>query len=197
MINLFPTPVYKFSLTGHETYKNKFIKPILKKYRENPASTFDWAANCNSWQVKADDINIDLTDICKEIMQGCKQYLIELEAVGHFKIWGNWFNVHTSDMYQEVHDHVPSFISGTYYLQFDKEKDNPLTFVSDNSSFTNMALAMGIPIKEHKYVKLDVDEGDVLLFPSTLRHMVTKAKEPHTTLRITNSFNIRAFTPQL
>lgn len=178
LFKLFPIPVYKFSLAGHETYKNKLIEPIVKKYTDNPNSICDWARHCDSWQVGVDDLGLDLKDLYVEIMEGCRKYLTEVQASGTFKIIESWFNVHTSDMYQEVHNHIPAFISGTYYIQFDKDKDNSLTFVSNNTDSVDLK-------------QLDVDEGDVILFPSTLRHMVNKAKEPHDNLRITNSFNIR------
>ena len=195
LFNLFPTPVYKFSLTGHKTYKEKLIKPIIKKYKDNPDSTFDWARNCNTWQIDAHAINTNLNDVYDEIMKGCTEYLEELKASGNFGIMDSWFNVHTSDMYQELHDHLPAFISGTYYIKFDKEKDSPLTFVSNNTQFTDVARVMNVPLGLSEWMQLDVNEGDVLLFPSTLRHMVIKAKVPHNNLRITNSFNIRPFIP--
>ena len=62
LINLFPIPVYKFSLAGHETYKNKFIKPIVKvDSNNNPI--------CN---IKPDDAVICFnfrTDRCRQITQ--------------------------------------------------------------------------------------------------------------------------------
>ena len=195
LFNLFPTPVYKFPLAGHKKYKEKLVKPIVKKYKENPDTTFDWAVNCNTWQIDARGINTKLDDVYDEIMKGCMEYLEELKASGNFAIMDSWFNVHTSDMYQEVHHHLPAFISGTYYIKFDKEKDSPLTFMSSNTSFTDVARAIEVPIEMRDYVQLDVDEGDVLLFPSTLRHMVIKAKVPHDNLRVTNSFNLRPFIP--
>ena len=195
LFNLFPTPVYKFPLAGHKKYKEKLVKPIVKKYKDNSAPSFDWAVNCNTWQIDAHEINTDLKDLYEEIMKGCMEYLEKLKTSGNFAIIDSWFNVHTSDMYQEIHDHLPAFISGTYYIQFDKKKDNALTFISGNTVFTDVSRAIGAPLGLSNNIQLDVEEGDVLLFPSTLRHMVIKAKVPHNNLRITNSFNLRPFIP--
>tara|TARA_Y100001937_G_scaffold10114_1_gene12405 strand:+ start:455 stop:1066 length:612 start_codon:yes stop_codon:yes gene_type:complete len=195
IVELFPTPVYKFSLSNHKKYKEKIIKPLLEKYNNNVSTSTAWTSGCNSWQLDAINLNLDFSDVYSEIMEGFKEYLdyLKVTAANTFGIIESWFNVHTYEMYQEEHGHMPNFISGTYYIQFDPEKDKALTFLNNNKEFIYSAWSMGVPVSRstlNHSVELDVKEGDVLLFPSTLHHMVLKAKEKHDNLRITNSFNI-------
>tara|TARA_R100000231_G_scaffold10198_1_gene12492 strand:+ start:184 stop:795 length:612 start_codon:yes stop_codon:yes gene_type:complete len=195
IVELFPTPVYKFSLSNHKEYKEKIMKPLLEKYNSNITTSTIWTSGCNSWQINLRELNLDMQDVYGEIMEGFKKYIDYLQVTANktFSIMESWFNVHTYDMYQEEHGHMPNFVSGTYYIQFDPEKDNALTFLNNNKEFIYSAWSMDVPVSRptlYHSIELDVEEGDVLLFPSTLHHMVLKAKQKHDNLRITNSFNI-------
>tara|TARA_Y100001972_G_scaffold108857_1_gene139222 strand:- start:49 stop:669 length:621 start_codon:yes stop_codon:yes gene_type:complete len=202
IFELFPTPVYKFSLSNHKKYKEKIMKPLLEKYNSNTPTSAFWASGCNSCQIDLRELNLDLHDVYDEIMEGFKKYLdyLEVQADRSFSIMESWFNVHTYEMYQEEHGHMPNFISGTYYIQFDPEKDNALTFLNNNKEFIYSAWSMNIPVSRstlNNSIQLDVKEGDVLLFPSTLHHLVLRSKQKHDNLRITNSFNIVPFAPRM
>ena len=202
IIELFPTPVYKFSLSNHKKYKEKIIEPLLEKYNSNTPTSTIWTSGCNSWQLDARNLDLDLQDVYGEIMEGFKKFIdyLEIKTDKTFSMIDSWFNVHTYEMYQEEHGHMPSFISGTYYIQFDAEKDNALTFLNNNKEFIYSAWSMNVPVSRstlNNKVQLNVEEGDVLLFPSTLHHMVLKSKQKHDNLRITNSFNIIPFTPTM
>ena len=202
IFELFPTPVYKFSLSNHKEYKEKITKTLLEKYEDNAQTSIPWTGNCNSWQIDLGELNLNMQDVYGEIMEGFKKYLdyLEVKADRSFSMIDSWFNVHTHEMYQEEHGHMPAFISGTYYIQFDKEKDNSLYFLSNNKEFIYSAWSMNVPVSRMNLdnkIQLDVEEGDVLLFPSTLHHNVPKSKVKHDNLRITNSFNIIPFNPTM
>tara|TARA_B000000557_G_scaffold177282_1_gene144470 strand:+ start:448 stop:1059 length:612 start_codon:yes stop_codon:yes gene_type:complete len=196
--NLFPTPVYKFSLAGHETYKKRLVKVLEQKFKDDPDSKAGFSKLCNTWQCHHSEVGVNLKDIYNEIIAEAMKYINQLTKHTYYTIADSWFNVHTSDMYQEVHEHTPSFISGNYYIQFDPEKDKSIIFINENKTFLYSSWAMNLPITKpelfSKYQLPDVKEGDVVLFPSTLNHMVAKS-EPHNQLRITNSFNIMPISP--
>ena len=194
IVHLFPTPVYKFSLTKHEVYKERLVNRLKQIFKDEPNRPAEWAVNCYSWQIEAHELDIDIRDLYDEIMSNLMKYVdyLQIGKDSYFQIFESWFNVHRHDMYQEEHGHMPSFVSGIYYLQFDKQKDQPVTFLSPDKTFLYSASTQNLPITNPqlsaKY-QLDIDEGDVILFPSTLHHMVLKSKS-HDQLRITNSFNI-------
>ena len=199
IIHLFPTPVYKFALAGHATYKKRLVKLLEQKFLSKSNKSAEWARCCNSWQIQAYDLDIQLQDMYEEIMKDVMKYIqyLQVNRPSYYTIFDSWFNVHTFDMYQEEHGHMPAFLSGIYYLQFDKEKDNSVYFLSPDKTFLYSSWAQGLPIINPELrtrTQLeDVNEGDVILFPSSLHHMVVKSK-PHDQLRITNSFNIAPAT---
>ena len=195
IVHLFPTPVWKFSLSKHDIYKRRLVRNLEHDFKTRPNLKASWAGLCNTWQCHMDDVSVPLNDLYDEIMAEVMKFIQHL-GVGkssYYKIVNSWFNVHTHDMYQEVHEHLPSFISGNYYLQFDPKKDKSLVFVNENKSFFYSSWAMDLPIMNPelmgKFQIPDIKEGDVLLFPATLNHFVPKS-DPHDQLRITNSFNI-------
>ena len=83
------------------------------------------------------EVTVPLKDLYDDIMAEVMKFIeyIGVSQGSYYKINDSWFNVHTHDMYQEVHGHLPSFISGNYYIQFDPEKDKSLVFMNENQSF--------------------------------------------------------------
>ena len=102
-----------------------------------------------------------------------------------------WINVHTCDMYQEVHNHVGRncILCGVYNLQLDK-KDRPLSFFKANTYLDNVAAIL--PIANVLDEDLDAAEGDLLLFAPTQFHRAPSAREKHGGHRITITFNVRS-----
>ena len=199
-IHLFPTPVWKFSLSKHEEYKRRLVGNLEHTFKTRPDLKARWSTLCHTWQCYINDVNVPLKDLYDDIMAEVMKFIeyIGVAESSYYKIGESWFNVHTHDMHQEVHNHPPSFISGVYYLQFDPKKDKSVIFMNENQSFFYSSFAMGLPINNPPLMSHcqipDIKEGDVLLFPSTLNHFVPKS-EPHDQLRITNSFNIMPVPP--
>ena len=111
-----------------------------------------------------------------------------------------WMNAYEKAHYQEGHTHLPGFFSGIHYVCFDPEHHNGTTFINPQSNIysylTNMmnsdceGTTIDMDVNRHldEMNDVDVEEGDVIIFPSTLEHMVKKNMSDK--LRITVSFNI-------
>ena len=102
-----------------------------------------------------------------------------------------WINVHTCDMFQEIHNHIGhnNILCGVYNLQLDK-KDRPLKFFKPNAYLDNVSAIL--PIDNVLYEDLDAAEGDLLLFAPTQYHIAPSAREKHSGHRITLTFNVRS-----
>ncbi|MEE2689478.1 MAG: TIGR02466 family protein [Pseudomonadota bacterium] len=98
-----------------------------------------------------------------------------------------WFNVYRSNDGQEPHNHNNSFISGSYYVSIPDGSSgirfhSPVCdnmFVPPTSQRTQLNRTL---------VEVDVEEGDLVLFPSWLKHSVQPAKFKNE--RISISFNV-------
>lgn len=187
---LFPTNVVVEQMTDHEEYKKLIVPKLLEEFKNNPEQKAPWATDCHTWQIPADGAGLDnlnngLLMAIESYFNylGCQPFKFEVKA---------WYNIHTSDMYQEVHDHVTDteVLSGIYYVQFDKEKDQPVVFVNDKKEYVNLLKYKGIPPSLEGDTDLEIAEGSLLLFPPNTKHYVPKAKVKHDGLRISLSFNV-------
>ena len=196
---LFPQPIYQSRLEGHSSYKENLIPKITKQYQDNINFKQTWGKESNSWSMRADEKAFILIDEVKQKISewfdyfnyGLINYLIE-----------PWFNVHTSEMYQETHNHIGHvhgfiFLCGIYYLQLDSAKDNSVVFVNNADNYLHRLNTHGLPVKHGYYEQntlnlLDIKEGDILLFNPDQPHFVPAAKCKHDGLRISLSFNVSA-----
>ena len=87
----------------------------------------------------------------------------------------------------------PDFInfSGVIFIQFDKDKDGKFYF--ENMNLDHTVLGYTHIFKQSPVLEPDVSEGDLIVFPSFVRHGVRMQK--HDTNRLTLSFNLNV-TPR-
>ena len=81
-----------------------------------------------------------------------------------------WANIYKQNEYAIVHDHLFSMFSIIYFLKANKD-DSPLIFTDSNISI--------IP-----------KEGTVVIFPSHLKHQVSKQKLNQTRITLSGNINV-------
>lgn len=180
---LFETSIFKFQIKLQN--KEEIIKIIKNKYSKNPYLMPKYW-NCNihsSFTKKGGDYF--LNDISHVIMKKFNLIKENFDInYGNYLIKNIWYNVYDKNQYQEIHDHGDSFYSGVYYLKISK-CHNGTIFCNPNHLINFSKVE-----KNEKFVKsIDIEEEDLIFFPSYLRHGVLPSKECED-LRITISFNI-------
>jgi len=195
---LFPTPVLKVALSNHGEFKKRCVPKLIELFNKEPNRKAKWATMCHTWQVGFNDIIPNHFEyIQKEVDVAIEQYcrFLNLPPFKYEKT--GWFNVHDSNMYQEVHNHIPAIFSGIYYMQFDKSKDSQVIFRNPSETFLSLMAGSKVPINNPTLLQqslfdntFTIEEGDLILFPASLNHLVPKAKQPHDELRVTLSFNV-------
>ena len=188
-IDLFPTRIYKYS---HKV-------PVLKdKLLERYNSWKDHSANGtpDGWSC---DVRTEFhgafpfreyepyyTDILKVWKKdiGCSDnpYISEI-----------WLNAYEEQQFQESHTHLPGFYSAIHYVMFDPEVHESTTFQNPQENIQSFMFDdsfMDPKLNEHlkENYQPDVEEGDLIIFPSHLRHYVKRNTSRK--LRMTISFNI-------
>ena len=97
---MFATNVVVEQMQSNDEYKKEILPDLLKEFKKNPNQKAPWATDCNTWQTAAsgkglDHLNNGLQLAVEDYFNyiGCEPFKYEIRA---------WFNIHTSDMYQEA-----------------------------------------------------------------------------------------------
>lgn len=162
--DLFPTPVAFFNLGRDITNKEfNFVKNLEK--RENQGNT----TSANADVLSSDEMK----DISAFVNEKLKFYFQDIHSPAFdvdVYITQSWANYTQKGQYHHKHRHPNSFISGVFYVSADKQKDR-IKF------FTHRDPQIEIPTNNYnKYNSeswwLSVSSGELVIFPSTLWHMV-------------------------
>ena len=91
--------------------------------------------------------------------------------------------------HQEWHDHMPSTLSAIHFLNFKKEHkapifEDPLKGVKSIINHT----ALNQKLSEPNRYTPEIEEGDIIIFPSYLQHAVPAAE--YNTHRVTIALNL-------
>ena len=202
----FPSEVvYWTRVKEHENIKSKLLQKIDEiQATEKLNNPFDctMTTNFGRQSVLSDDVAHNFLDqecIQKMFVQPFKEFLNDTNVFQikpkNFTIYQYWFNKYNKGDFQELHDHSVGknweesgsypMLSGIYILKSDDEP-NSTTFEIKNKK--------GIPFHPTKKKMVfdtsnvdDIKEGTLILFSSTLSHMVKPIK---TSGRVTIAFNI-------
>lgn len=196
---LFPTPVLKVRVDRHEEHKKNLIPKLMDYYRDNPDSHLWWDTEDYSFGMSEKDSGVEIID--QQITQVYSEFINYLlgRQVDFPLTHEGWWNVHDSNHYMEAHNHLSGLAAGIYYLQLDTEKDFPATFKNpqrdviecwggfddDNLRINNEAFKQSTFPND-----LNIEEGDLILFPPYFNHLVKRSHVQHDGYRISYAFNI-------
>lgn len=191
---IFGVPIFKYHLNSED------IKNIAEKkfetFSEYPINGTPNGWSCNVRTEFHSSSENRYAHLYKEVMDEFTLDLALLEDRCY--IDESWLNFYQgNDHGQEEHDHLPGFFSGIHYVKFNPKVHgstkfmNPLhqlyMFMNDDRKMDddnpNPCAGYG-----SGWFSPNVCEGDIIIFPSFLRHMVTPTNSNE--LRITLAFNI-------
>lgn len=186
-----PDFVYHNKLGIHEKIKSKLFEDALRTC-VNKAD--DW--NCEVLTSRgARDVDYG------EFLSAFKPIVSDMcSAIGtrgnvELRIESIWMNLYNKGSWQELHHHATPFnnLSFVYFLNYNPQTDGHFFFLNERSSHYSAAglhnvfkLSENLNIGELN--PFPVQEGDVIVFPSHMRHGVTMQRE--NTNRCTLSGNL-------
>jgi len=197
----FPTFKYKFE------NQSKIRKEILQNANKQTLDDMseDWNASCKSTAASREIItmpnfhkelkNIIYEKFSKDInipsskmtLKGCSNVSCTEECPDY------WINVYTKNDHQDVHYHMnegdktPLF-SFAYFVKYDPEKDAQFYFYNPSPAPNMYEEFTGIRPAFKERMKLDISEGEIIIFPPFMLHGVDKHLSDNT--RITVAGNI-------
>ena len=201
---IFPVSYYHGKVENNDRLKGQLL-PHINSKKDRLFVPEGWTTTKIITSIDDDRVNEFLFD-CKELKEQyidviesfCDdKYIIEIDEI--------WFNYYIDGEYQEQHNHLDSAMdvrtkgekractfSCIHFLCYDKEVHNPVVFKDPISIIRSHSFEFA----SHKHDdghKPDINEGDMIMFPSYLEHEVKAGRPTPDNPRITISFNLKLF----
>ena len=179
---IFPTPVYMSKLDRDLTKKElSFIdKSKLDFYKNegNITSNDNYILNQKVFSKLKEDLDLRVQDYFKKVLS-------TTDAVTPY-ITQSWLNYTETNQFHHKHQHPNSLVSGVFYVNCHEELDK-IKFFNDGYK------TIKPEIKDWNLYNSEswwftVKTGDIILFPSSLTHMVENKEGTNT--RISLAFNV-------
>jgi len=173
--------IFWTSVTNHKNIKQELL-PIIKKnlIKTEKAQLNNWLCDVNTEFFSEDNkyikyINLIVDEIYPALDKMFSE--IDLKTPKTSKVTSIWYNHYNTSQGQEVHSHIGegATISGIYLLNL--EEENKTVFYSPTADYLLCS-----PVKTTK----NIDEGNIILFPSHLLHYALPCEKERTTI----AFNI-------
>ena len=179
---IFPTPIYISKLNRELTNQElSFIdktKSNCNKNEGNITSNDNYILNHKIFKQLKENLELKIQDYFQKVISPTDSITPCITQ--------SWLNYTETNQYHHKHAHPNSLVSGVFYINCHKEHDK-IKFFNDKYQ------AIKLEVKDYNIWNSEtwwfsVKTGDVILFPSSLTHMV-ETKEGDNT-RISLAFNV-------
>jgi uncharacterized protein (TIGR02466 family) len=182
--SIFPTPIYMSKLDRALTpLELKFVDKSKKDFYKNEGNI----TSNNNYILNEKPF----TNIKKELDKRVQDYFDKVISPSNNitpYITQSWLNYTETNQYHHKHTHSNSLVSGVFYINSDKEFDKIKFF---NEGYKTIRIETKIfNLWNSESWWFPVKTGDIILFPSSLSHMVETKEGTNT--RISLAFNVFA-----
>lgn len=181
IINLFPTPVYKYNIKrDFEKQELEFFQKIETKINYGNVSSVEQ-------YVLNNDI---LKDLKEELEKRLKEYFLTVYKPSDVEIYitQSWLNYSEAGQHHHKHCHPNSILSGVLYIEAAEETDKIFFYKREYQQISIKPTEFNIWNSDSWW--LPVGTGDLVLFPSSMDHMVESVeKNNNRNKRISLAFN--------
>ena len=179
---IFPTPIYISKLNRKITDKElSFIdKTKLDVYKNegNTTSNDNYILNHKAFKELKTDLDLIVQDYFEKVIS-------PTDAITPY-ITQSWLNYTETNQYHHKHQHPNSLVSGVFYINCDDKFDKIKFFNTKYKTIKPEIKNWNIWNSESWW--FSVKTGDIILFPSSLTHMVENKEGTNT--RISLAFNV-------
>jgi uncharacterized protein (TIGR02466 family) len=179
---IFPTPIYistlNRELTSDELLFIDNTKLDLHKNEGNNTSNDNYILNHKAFKDLKADLDLKVQDYFQKVIS-------PTDAVTPY-ITQSWLNYTETNQFHHKHAHPNSLVSGVFYINCDEQFDKIKFFKEDYKTIKPEIKDWNIWNSESWW--FSVKTGDIILFPSSLTHMVETKEGTNT--RISLAFNI-------
>lgn len=183
-------------LTGYNSYLEKKAYDLQEMYREKETvwncDTYNTLDNYN-YKNDTDFIINKLVECCTlEILDFSKEFGVQ-KKINDIRCIDFWFNISNPGNYQEFHQHANSHFSIIYYVKAPINSGD-LVFQNPTSPSDMFPLPIGkndYNDASYKTCRYSPIESTVIIFRSTLTHMVEKNRSLSDRISIAMNFVIK------
>jgi len=179
---IFPTPIYISKLNRELTpLELKFVDKNKKDFYKNDGnitSNNNYILNEKPFFNIKKELDLKVQDYFEKVISPANNITPYITQ--------SWLNYTETNQYHHKHAHPNSLVSGVFYINCHEEHDK-IKFFNDNYK------TIKLEIKDWNLYNSEswwfpVKTGDVILFPSSLTHMVENKQGDNT--RISLAFNV-------
>jgi uncharacterized protein (TIGR02466 family) len=192
ILKLFPDPIIKYKLDDFKNLNKDLEKYIYKLYEEDKKGVE--RSNRGGWHSKNFDL-LEQNSIQKKFAIKVQDYILNFfQHMGwkikdkNIRIKEMWAIINKKENFNVIHTHPNCYLSSAYYVKASK---NCGGFIAENPNIAKRYSYPEIANKNelnNEAARLEVQEGELLLFPSYLPHKVGKNESGED--RIVISFNV-------
>ena len=192
IFKFFPEPVFKFKLKDFKNL-NKELSEYIYKIRDEDGSGIE-RSNKGGWHSKNFDLTVK-SSIQKKFIIKVQEYILNVfQSCGwktenqNIRITEMWAIINKRDNFNVLHTHPNCYLSAAYYVKAPKKCGR---FQVENPNIAKKHSYPEIKVRNELNTEgaaIDIDEGDLLIFPAYLPHKVGKNESDED--RIVISFNI-------
>jgi uncharacterized protein (TIGR02466 family) len=179
---LFPTPVY-ISRLNRKLTKEELL--FINKTKLDVYKNLSNTTSNDSYILNQKVFNLLKEDLYLRVQYYFKKILLYYDAVIPY-ITQSWLNYTEKDQHHHEHTHANSLVSGVLYINSD-EKFDKIKFLKKDSYQTIKPEIKDWNLYNSDSWSFPVKTGDIILFPSSLNHMVDVKQGTNT--RISLAFN--------
>ena len=179
---IFPTPIYLSKLDRELTpLELKFVDKNKKDFYKNDGnitSNNNYILNEKPFANIKKELDLKVQDYFDKIISPANNITPYITQ--------SWLNYTETNQYHHKHAHPNSLISGVFYINCHEEHDK-IKFFNDNYKTIRLEIK-DWNIWNSESWWFSVKTGDIILFPSSLTHMVETKQGDNT--RISLAFNV-------
>ena len=192
ILKLFPDPVLKYKLDDYKNFNKDLEKYIYNLYEKDKKGLE--RSNRGGWHsenfnlLEQDSIQKKFAIKVQEYVLNCFQNMGWKIKDKNIRIKEMWAIINKNENFNVIHIHPNCYLSSAYYVKASKDCGE---FIAENPNLAKRYVYPEIVNKNELNVetaRINIEEGDLLLFPSYLPHKVGKNKSGDD--RIVISFNV-------
>tara|TARA_B100000989_G_scaffold273671_1_gene231993 strand:- start:44 stop:664 length:621 start_codon:yes stop_codon:yes gene_type:complete len=193
ILKYFPLPIFRYKVENYETF-NKELKEYIYKLKEEDNEGII-RSNRGGWHSKSFAVR-EKGSIQHRFTQALSSYIFDAIKCYGWKciperivVSEMWAIINKPSDFNVIHTHPNAYLSAAYYV---KAPENAGKFVIEHPLSVARHSYPAIEKKTEFNVKgaaLNIEEGDLLLFPAYLPHKVNENKSDQD--RIVISFNVQ------
>jgi hypothetical protein len=200
--NLFAPFFYQTNLSSHKQVSDLCLNKFIENYNFNPNHSKDWNAHNSFNDPHLLPNEIDWNLILDLYRDNIAKFIYEFFKKEYdWELMNIWYNVYGMRQDGMQHEHIGADFSVIHYLKFDPKIHKATTFINPNFIATKYLKSAQKTLVDKMNEKdidqsfyqekftIDVAEGDLIIFPSHLEHLVERCESDD--LRVTIAFNFK------